>query len=169
MYYFYIVPIAGKVKLLSQKKNDYNTVIQEAKDLTAKRDQILQDYNTISQEDMDRLNKALPDKFDPVTFVNDLKNMADQRKLSFGGFMTSDNRSDTRQEDPTAESTQAYRTTTATFKVVGIYSDVVGFLNDIETSLRIIDVIGIDIGLLDSKKLDSLVEVSLKVNTYSLK
>jgi Tfp pilus assembly protein PilO len=169
MYYFYIVPIAGKVKLLAQKKNDYESVIQEAKDLSAKRDQILQDYNTISQEDMDKLNKALPDKFDSVIFINDLTNMASKRNLSFGGFTTTDNRSDNRQQDPTLESTQTYRTTGASFKIEGKYADVLGFLNDIETSLRIIDVVGIDITLSDSTKLDSLVQALIEVDTYSLK
>ncbi len=169
MYYFYIVPLAGKVKLLAKMNKDYKTVIQEATGLNDKRDQILQDYNTISQEDMDRLTKAVPDKFDPVTFVNDLTGMANQRNLSFDGFTTTDNRSDVRQDDITGLLTPTYRTTSATFNIVGKYEDALGFLNDIETSLRVIDVVGLDVELSDSTKLDSLVKVSLEVNTYSLK
>lgn len=169
MYYFYIVPLAGKVKLLAKMNSDYKTVIQEAIDLNAKRDQILQDYNTISQEDMDRLTKAVPDKFDSVTFINDLTSMANQRKLSLDGFTTADNRSDTRQDDPTGLLAPTYRTTSASFSIIGKYSDVLGFLDDIETSLRVIDVVGLDVELSDNTKPDSLVKVSLVVNTYSLK
>lgn len=168
MYFFYIVPMADNVKLLAQKNSEYKSIIQQAKDLTIKRDDLLQKYNDLTQEDVDKLNKSIPTKFDSVVFVNDMTALASQNQVLIDSFNISDNRSDAREEN-TGEEQPLYRTTTVSFKITGQYTDVLSFLNNLERSLRIIDVIGIEVSIIDSVKANSPVDVLLKINTYSLK
>src|SRR3989344_160437 len=76
MYFIYINPTIAEVKALSLKKVEYNNALIGAGELKKKRDNVLIDYNNISADNIDRLNKIIPERFNSVSFINDMNSIA---------------------------------------------------------------------------------------------
>lgn len=170
MYFLYITPGAIEVNALVNQKNEYNDVLQKAKELTTKRDELSTSYNSISAADIERLNKIIPAKFDPVVMAHDLSAIASQNKLIFADFKTASASDGDRSIVVDPQSALPYKITQISFKVVGQYSDFLRFLNSAEMNLRLLDVVGLDIipnGATD-KANDNSMQFILLVNTYSL-
>ena len=64
MYFMYISPTWAKDQTLMAQKAEYTNVLDKIKELTAERDKAIAEYNSISPEDIDKLNKLIPAKFD---------------------------------------------------------------------------------------------------------
>jgi Tfp pilus assembly protein PilO len=169
MYFLYISPTALEIKSLAVKKAEYDNVLEKAREIKAKRDAVLADYNSITEDEITRLNKIVPSNFDSVLFVNDLNAAAGKYGMVVQDYKTNEPEANNREgiTEPTSE---VYRTTTVTFKLVGPYSQFIKFLNDIESSLRLIDLTSLAVAPIKDKnpRVDSL-EYVLEVKTYSLR
>ncbi len=178
MYFIYISPTVADIQSLSAEKANYDTVLQESKDLTIQRDTLLAKYNNISADDISKLEKVVPDTFDAVLFANDVNALASQH-----GLTIKDMKFDTANSGGTSGTTgvvsaapkEKYHTTAVTFALSGQYSQFAGFLADLESSLRLMDVVSISArasgGSVTGSKVagPNKIDYTLQVNTYSLK
>ncbi len=171
MYFLYISPVSMEVKALVQKKNELDNVLQKAKELTQKREEVASAYNSISQTDIDRLNKIIPEKFDSVSFANDVNTIATQNALTFRDYKVSDSVAESQEPSVEQKGTLPFKVSVVSFKVTGQYADFLKFLNKIETSLRLMDVTGLKVE--QDPKLDknsaATMQYTLEIHTYSLK
>ncbi|HEY4505360.1 MAG TPA: hypothetical protein VJG67_01595 [Candidatus Paceibacterota bacterium] len=170
IYFFYISPTVSEVKVLSIQKSDYKNVINKAKELTTKRDVAFTSYNDIPQSDIDRLNKIIPETFDPIRFANDVSAMATGYGLTIKDFKVDEAKTDTRDVIVNQPQNQKYRTSVVAFGLTGSYPQFLKFLSTIESSLRLVDVIGLSMKSVGGNKGGDIpVQYLLKVNTYSLR
>lgn len=169
MYFVYIKPTGDKVKTLSREKNGYNNILSKTKELKQTREDILEVYNSISREDIDRLNKIVPETFSPVLFLNDLTGQISQYGMKVKNFRTSEPKPENRAAMLAQSKGDSYITTIVNFNVSGPYSEFLKLLNDLESSLRLIDVVGLTVtSNYRSSSINSL-DYSLELKTYSLR
>jgi Tfp pilus assembly protein PilO len=149
----------------------YEKAIDDFTKVTEKREALVNQYNSLNIEDRERLDKIIPDNVDNVRLIIDVNGVAARHGLSL-----KDVKSNT--DLPGSGGTQdlggievvdtnpGYNTVTLSFKVKGNYQNFVEFLEDIEKSLRIIDVSKIELNTIqDSSAYDYQVEIK----TYWLK
>ena len=172
MYFMYIKPTLAEISTLSEKKTEYLNVLLKSKELKARRDVALSAYNNISADDIDKLSKIVPVKFDSVLFANDLNSIASR----YGMFIKDLKIDQTKTEGRSLENVQTdgktYKTITVFFWLSGQYEQFVRFLKDIESSLRLLDVSNLTISANVSAGVKSLIvsipDYSLEIYTYSL-
>lgn len=170
MYFFYIDTALPEVQALREKKSKYDEVMQKAVALGVLRDGILKEYSSVSSDDSDRLNKLIPEKFNAVLFANDINTMIVNNGLSVKDFKTNPQRTEDRSLMNGDEQNVSYLTNIVTFKVIGDYDKFMKFLKEIESSLRLIDVVKLSIkNTGGTKSTDNFLEFTLEVNTYSLR
>ncbi len=163
----YIVPTAGQVKVLVAEKSRYDEILTKTKELSTLRDSKLVDYNNIPAEELDRLNKVVPENFNSVLFINDLNSLAAKYKLAVVDFQTNSsniNTNDVTIHDPESNK---YKINTLKLTLSGQYADFVKFLSNLETGLQLVDVSNLDV--LSGSKTDGSLDYSLEIRTYSLK
>lgn len=169
MYFMYISPTWAEIGTLTARKAQYTNVLDKVKELTAERDAAITAYNNIPADDIARLSKIVPSKFDPVLFVNDVNNLALKYGLNMKEFNT--NLANTSSRDVVSEDTRPYKTITVSLKVTGPYSQFIKFLKDVESSLHLMDVVNLSVTAnvgTGKNPVDSNPEYSLEIHTYSL-
>lgn len=157
------------VQVLNGKKSQQNNLLLKTRELASKRDAVLTDYNNISVSDVDKLNKIIPDSFSSVLFINDISALAGENGLVVKEFKLNQPKTEIRDAIVNRSKDQVYKTTVISLKLQGAYSQFVKFINDLDASLRLVDVqsvsvkpIGIQGGGLSS------LEYLLEMNAYSL-
>jgi Tfp pilus assembly protein PilO len=170
MYYFYISPTLGEVRALSLKKSEFNNVLEKTKELKVKRDSLLNDYGSIPPEEIERLNKVIPETFNSVIFANDVNNLASKYSMTLKEFKTSEPKIEVRDPSSIRDNNDPYKTTIVSMRISGTYENFISFLSDVETNLRLADVtnLGIQSGFSQKDKIQAM-DFSLELNTYSLR
>lgn len=169
MYVMYISPTISEVKSLSSQKSAQNDVLAKTRQLSSKREAVLVDYNNISAENIDKLNKIIPDKFNSVLFANDIAGVASRYGLTIKDFKVNEPKTEIRDAIVNIPTGEIYKTTVVTLKLQGQYLQFVNFLNDLELNLRLVDVVSLSIkpvGVQSSST--SSLEYLLEVEVYSL-
>jgi len=171
MYFLYLSPWIKEIKSLALKKEEYNTVLAKTQELKDMRDAVLQDYNSISQEDIEKLNKVVPEKFDSVLFANDLNNMAVKYGLTIKSIKSNSITQSDREQVLATEETIPYRAYSISVTLTGPYAEFIKFLGTLETNLRLIDVRSLGIRYVKDEKVptNDKSDYSLEVDIYSLR
>jgi Tfp pilus assembly protein PilO len=175
MYFMYISPLITDIEGLRAKKAEYVGVLEKAKDVKIKRDAALQAYNNIPEEDISKLDKIVPTKFDGVRMLNDLSVAVSRYGLTLMDFST--NQSGVASRDSSASGTDPgqHNVVGVNVRIVGPYDQFIRFLKDVETNLQLVDVTGISITAGSSSNNNQKVQDNnslqyvLEFNTYSLK
>ncbi len=139
LFYWYIDPTYASIKELRAEETTLNQALDRALELQQTRDQLLSRYNTFAPNDLDRLEKLLPDHVDNVRLILDLDGIASRygmrvRDVAF---------EDPRKGQSTAElgpDESRYESMIVSFTVSGSYDTFRQFMLDIERSLRIVDI-----------------------------
>ena len=151
----------------------YDEALNNYQKLLARRDELSKKYNDFSPDDRDRLNKLMPDNADNIRLIIDIQKIASQygmlpRDIAFDP-LSGDSQASQAAVSPgsIAAAGKDYGTFDLSFSVVGPYSSFLSFLNDLETSLRIIDITSIDFTSSDATA--NAYKYSFKIKTYWLK
>lgn len=168
-YFGYIQPAASEVKSLSREKTGYDNILSKTRELAEKREDILTIYNSISESDVDRLNKIIPDTFSPIIFLNDLTAQVSQFGMNVRDFRTSEPKAENRDDIVSQSKGQFYKTTVVNFSVSGPYSEFLKLLSSLESSLRLVDVVGITIRANYRSTSENSLDYALELETYSLR
>ena len=141
-------PIYKEVKALRVTYAQYQDVLDRSAQLLKQR-QVLQDkYDSFSKDDIDRLKKLLPDTVDNVRLIIDIDEIAKRYGLTIKNVRLDDSKTNTTSgaNSPIATITAGganYGTIPMGFSVTSDYNTFLSFLEDLEGSLRIVDVTNI--------------------------
>lgn len=161
-FFVYIDPTYGRIKEMQKEEALFNEALDNSKELQAIRDDLLAKYNAFPSGDVDRIKKLLPDNVDNVRLVRDIDGIA----AKYGMILSNVTVEVAEQGNGGIGKTQgAYGSVLLTFSVKGPYRIFEGFLNDIEKSLRVVDVIGVSFNASEQ----DLYEYTIAVRTYWLK
>ncbi|MSR71377.1 MAG: hypothetical protein EXS50_01735 [Candidatus Taylorbacteria bacterium] len=136
IFYFYINPQWLVVKSLQTTNAEYNNTIKQSNKLLAVRDTLRDKYNAFKGEDLQRLEKLLPDNIDNVRLIIDINSIT----AKYGASIKNVKLSTGEKSDGNA---QAYNSMILSFGVSASYSTFMTILTELEKSLRIIDVTSI--------------------------
>ncbi len=166
VFIWYIDPVYKEIKTLSAEKNEYSETLSRSEDLLEIRDSLREKYNQIPPNNLDRIKKMLPDAVDNVRLIIDINNIATKYGLRLGNV---DLQSGIEEEGDTdtsvSESSQTYGEVEIGFSVATTYEVFKRFLEDLEGSLRLVDVTGIGFNRTDT----GIYNFDLRVKTYWLK
>ncbi len=179
MYFYYISP---ELEVINEKRAEYTKykdVVDQVKEIKDLKDELSNKYQSIAQEDLEKLDKIIPQKFDPVLFANDLNALAAKHTLKMDQLRMTYQMSEDKVGEEGQIGDQVYREITSSFHLIGDYAKFLAFLTELETSLRLVDVTSLIIKSSapanpndkTAKPTDnkSGMDYSIEIKTYSLK
>ncbi len=144
----YTQPAYDEMQGLRAKSDEYDQALSKAAELQQLKQTLLSRYNAFNPSDLDRLQKLLPDHVDNVRLVLDLDNLARSHNLALQNVVISNPAS--KSGDPSVigaigKGGQKYDSLTLKFGTQGKYEDFSQFLQDLESSLRVVDLVSLNL------------------------
>lgn len=156
-----------QISVLKEDEQSYTEALERSRELQALRDDLLSQYNSISQESLNNLNKLLPVQIDSGSLIVMLEDRMKTRGLLLKKI-------DATESKISASSDTAagiiggppppYKTVNLSLSVAGPYGSFLGFLTDLEKSMRVIDIDGVDF----SAGASDFLEFNIKAKTYTV-
>jgi hypothetical protein len=145
IFFMYTQPTYDKTQVLTQEIDRYNQALDKAAELQQLKQSLLSRYNAFNPEDLVRLQKLLPDHVDNVRLILDLDNLAKKHDMSLQSVTISGPRSETAGNASSlgaiGASQQKFDSLTLQFSTEATYPVFKQFLGELESSLRIVDLV----------------------------
>lgn len=138
-FFFYTEDKYAEIKQAKLDIIDYEEALKQSRDILDKREVLLEKYKAFKKEDLDNLKKLLPDHIDNVQLILDLNNIAKKYGMTLKTIKV-ETGPDSAFESGNQTGKTAFGAITVSFKVSSDYETFVSFLQDVEKSLRIVDV-----------------------------
>jgi Tfp pilus assembly protein PilO len=182
-FFFFTFDAYKDIKTLRTKTGEYNTALANFNQLQKVRDTLRDRYNTFESTDLGRLDRMLPDYVDNIRLVIEIQNMAVRYgltltnvKFSIPGKVTSSGAAEQPKNSQTlALMNKEYGIFELEFSTVGPYENFVKFSQDIEKSLRLVDIVSVAFSSTEPVRTGGVVSTGnvykydFKIRTYWLK
>lgn len=166
LFLLYTRPAYDTVRELRSAEASYDEALTRSREIQEVRNKLISKYNTFSPEDLRRLERLLPDHVDNIRLIIDIDNIAARYNLRIRNVAlegTKDGREE-RSDLAVGASGDPIGVIGVGFTTAARYEDFVRFMQDLERSLRIVDVTGISF----STGQGDLQEYSVSLRTYWL-
>lgn len=142
LFVLYTNPAYQSIKILRAQVAEYDDALNKSQELRAIRDELNSRRNTFAPEMVQKLERILPDNVDNIRFAIEIDNIATRRALSIGALKLGEVSDSRVQKSPLAVGTSgdAVGSIDVGFEIEARYEDFLAFLQDLEVSLRLIDV-----------------------------
>lgn len=163
----FINPQYQRYTELGQTNETYDTALEQATQVRTVREDLLKKNRSFSEEELAKLKKLLPDSVDTVRLTMDLNGIASKHGIVIKKIDLSSNQKATDRNAPVAIGLDqtAYGTLGLSFSLSASYTKFGQFLDDLEQSLRIIDISSISV----SPNNSGIYDFSVSARTYWLK
>jgi Tfp pilus assembly protein PilO len=139
LFVIYTNPTYQASKALAAQASSYDDALNKSQELRSVRDQLLSRRNTFSTSDVQKLQEILPDNVDKIRLIIDVNNIASRHGLALSSVQIGSIGS-----GQTALAAGAaggpVGSVEVGFAVTTSYDGMLSFLEDLEHSLRLIDV-----------------------------
>lgn len=174
IFFAYTQPRFDSIRALEVQIAQYNEALEKAAELQQIKQALLSRYNTFNPVDVERLQKLLPDHVDNVRLVLDLDSLAARHQMALQNVVISGPTSTETTPGTIAAaggSRQKYDSLTLQFRTQGTYRDFSTFLGDIESSLRLVDLVSLSLDRVSSNQstAEPLYRFDITIRTYWLK
>lgn len=147
VFFVYTKPTYDILKTTKIRVGEYDAGLEKARELQELRRSLLARYNTFPTSELDRLSRLLPDHVDNVRLVLDIDSMATRYDMAVQNVVINTKKGD---ETITAigalsEQQKKYESLTLQFSTRATYPNFVQFIEDLESSLRIVDLVSLSI------------------------
>jgi Tfp pilus assembly protein PilO len=169
MYFVYIKPTIADIGEKRLKKAEYDNVLGRVQEIKQRRDTLSTKYNDISSENIEKLNRIIPSKFDPTKFIYNLNSISSKYGMIINNVKT--DYTTPRAENPeTQVGESSFKTVSAKISLNGRYDQFMSFMRDLEKSLELMDVVDLSIraGSVKRGGEDLNLSYNLEIYTYSL-
>jgi Tfp pilus assembly protein PilO len=142
LFFMYTKPTYDGLQKTRETIVQYDLALSKAAELQSLKQALLSRYNAFNPSHIERLSKLLPDHVDNVRLLLDLDTLASQHGLALQNVVISGGSSaeKTQEQEVIGPDTTTYDSLTFRFATTGGYEQFVTFMNDLEKSLRIVDV-----------------------------
>lgn len=142
LFFGYTNPTYTTATAIKSENDSYNSALNTAQQLRSQRDQLLAKRNTFSTDDVQKLQRMLPDTVDNIRLIIDINNIAARHNLSLTNVQLGSVSAGKTAGSQTAvgQSGDPVGSVELGFGVVASYDNFQSFLLDLEHSLRLIDV-----------------------------
>ncbi len=154
------------VQGLQARVGAFNEALNKTQSLRDQRDDLLAKRRTFSSEDLQKLEHALPDNVDNIRLIIDINSIAARHGLTLKGVSLGTVSGSKNAPNPLASGSTGdpVGSVSVGFSVSAGYDDFLAFLQDLEHSLRIVDVEKISL----KNGQGSLYDITLSIRTYWL-
>lgn len=171
--FFYTQPTYDSVRALEAEIGEYNQALEKAAELQNLKQSLLSRYNAFNPSDIDRLHKLLPDHVDNVRLVLDLDNLAGRHGMALQN-VTLSNPTEVANKGAIGaigSGRQKFNSLTLKFTTHGTYADFEGFMEELERSLRIVDLASLSLQEADNNQAgqEPRYRYDITIRTYWLK
>jgi Tfp pilus assembly protein PilO len=163
LFFLYIDPEVKNIKEVKKEEQLFSSALDNSKELQSIRDDVLSKYNSFSKEDLNKIEKMLPNTIDNVRLVRDINEMAFKYGMTLRN-VTVDTNTDS-SSNKVGPDDNTVGTMTLGFSVAGPYKVFLSFMKDLENSMRISDVT--EVSFISSEK--DLYEYKISLKTYWIK
>lgn len=140
LFVMYTNPNFQGIKQLSAQQTAYDEALNKAQQLRAVRDQLLARRASFSDEDVNKLSHMLPDNLDNIRLIIDINNIASRHQAALSQVQLGDTKSRAGSSLSTGPSGSAIGSVEIGFTITASYDNFLAFVEDVEHSLRVIDV-----------------------------
>ena len=165
LFYTVMIPQYKKSQDLRAESAEYKNILQNVSSLTDKKNDLLVKYQAIPKDEIERVNKVLPNNVDTVRLAMDFDTIAAKYGISIKSIQVIENKNDNSTKIIQNVPSKPYSVVNVTFSFVTSYDNFRKFMQDIEKSLRIIDIKTV---AFDSGE-SGLNEYKVSIQTYWLK
>lgn len=168
--YLIVDPKYKEYKVLKAQEQENQKTLALIKDLKQERNNLESKYKAISVEERIKLEKVLPDTVDNVRLLVDIKEIAKKKNIliksiDVSGGPTSDSKNTKQNTVAVQKGPARYGTLTIAFSFSASYKTFIDFMNELERSLRLVDIRDVSVSAGNS----DIYNYSLKVETYWLR
>ncbi len=145
VFFFYTKPVYDGTQALAAQNAQYDAALAKAAQLQQIKESLLQKYNSFDPNALARLSTMLPDQVDNIRLILDLDSIAAHYNMGIQNVdiaASSPGESNGSGVIGAIQSDQRpYNSLTLTFTTTGTYSEFKRFLGDLDSSLRLVDVV----------------------------
>ena len=134
-----------EIKKLRKQASSYNETINTAKKVRSSIDKTLGEYNAISQDNVDRINKMVPSGAESMELVVQMDDMMRKNGLSLNSINTKDIAAQKLDSNSQKNDSMFAESVFLSIEAQGSYESFRSFIKELEKSLRLIDVISVEI------------------------
>ena len=160
----WIDPQYQEIKDKQTEKARFDETLAKTVEIREFRKDIQSKYNTIETRDIERLQKMLPTHIDNIRLILDVNSVANARQMTISDIridLKDDSTGDIAVSDMGTYGSVGFR-----FTVVTTYANFKQFLDDLATSLRVIDVTSVEIESIQGE--DQFYRFNVGIKTYWL-
>lgn len=168
IFFFFIDPQSKEIQVLLEEKQENENMLEKARELREKREELNRRYTNITEEERETLKKVLPETVDNVRLIRDINLIANKYNMeladiSITGGLEETNDGSSKIVDQTESQ---YGAITLGFSTTAPYDVFKSFLDDLEDSLRIVDINKLDIEASEKSKIYNYL---VELDTYWLR
>jgi Tfp pilus assembly protein PilO len=146
IFFLYTQPTFDSLQTARAQSDEYDQALAKAAELQQLKQTLLSRYNAFNPADLSRLQTMLPDSVDNIRLILNLDNMAEADGMALQNVVV--NAPVTTPQGAIGAVSQGgskYDSLTLSFSTHGTYMQFKQFLNDLQRSLRIVDLVSLDI------------------------
>jgi len=142
IFYIFVQPTYDEIKGLKATKADYDKALNNSQEAKNTRDKIRTKFNNITDADKERLSAFLPQSIDNIRLIIEINKIASRYNMMLrNAQVTQVAQGSAAPTDGTiAPVSTEYGVGTLSFTVSGTYEAYLGFIKDLEQSLRLLDI-----------------------------
>jgi len=183
LFILYVRPTYDTVQVERAQVARFDEALAKTREIQELKNSLLSRYNLFAGANLDRLQKMLPDHVDNVRLVLDMDGIASRYGIRIqnvaveepGKGGARDDASSTVLNGGTTQS-RPYQSLTLQFEVVSTYDEFVLLIRDLESSLRIVDLVTLSVrpraedrvSTLESSTLEPIYTFGVSLRTYWL-
>lgn len=166
-FFWYLQPTYNEIQSIQEEIAAYDRTLSQVQQLQTELNSELEKQDAITNQQLQRLNRMLPETVDTVRYLIELDQIAAQHGMSINGVSFSgaperfggsggndegggnDEVSNESNGSSNNNSVNGYNSLDTSFSVSGSYKDVQNFMRDIERSSRLMDIMSFQLSTAD--------------------
>jgi len=150
LFVLYVRPTYDLVQNNKAQVARFDEALAKTREIQELKSNLLSRYNLFAGQNLDRLQKMLPDHVDNVRLVLDMDGIASRYGIRIQNVAVQESSRDRDDASSTilnggAIQDQPYQSLTLEFEVVSTYDEFVLLIRDLESSLRIVDLVTLSV------------------------
>lgn len=147
IFFTFIDPQYKEIQELNKDIAENNRMLNLAQELKDKRDDLQDKFNSIGEEDRKTLEKILPDTVDNVRLILDINNIANDVGIQITniGINNEQDQDSVKKDVIDRTSATGYGTLSLSFSVSSTYEIFKVFIERLEDSLRLVDIVDLSV------------------------
>ena len=148
VFFMYTESAYSNTKVLQASIDQHNLALDKAKELKVLQESLLSRFNAFNKGEVERLHKLLPDHVDNVRLILDLDRLASTFGMALQNVVISSPASESADKTVIGSigaGKQKYDSLTLKFSTHGTYANFIAFIESLESSLRIVDLVNLSL------------------------